>query len=322
MIYLVVFSALVFIPTTSTFVDAFRLPQLVYLSVLGVICAWQIRETPLLKPWLFYLGTVALSGLMAPNFGMFLSRFSLDLVGVVLFWYFAKVRNLDTRKIGWVACGTAAGVLLLYSSGWVREVERPAGVIAMAAPLMPGGWIVGLFALGWLRRRAAWLALLMAFTGVQLGRLACLSAALGVLLGYFYLAPHSDLAGRIETWEVGLRVAGENPILGVGRGNLPIPLYSHSPSLPEHKTRWIFGFTDNDYLDLLVEAGPGALVAYLVLLGMILRHRPKTVQQRAIYASLLTVLIRGMSHSVMISPAEVAWFWSLAGLYWREIMPV
>src|SRR3990167_7057641 len=99
MIYLVLLSALVFIPTISTFADVLRIPQLAYLSILAAICAAGIRETPLLKPWVFYLGAVAVSGLVAPNLGMFVSRFSLDTVGAVLFWYFAG-RPVRLERVG------------------------------------------------------------------------------------------------------------------------------------------------------------------------------------------------------------------------------
>lgn len=316
MIYFVLISALVFVPTAFTFVDAVRLPQQAYSSLMAAICCWQVKKTELLGPWLFYLGVVALSSLVAFNSGMFLSRFSLDLLGAVFFWRFAQAPNLDTRRVGWFACTVAVVVVGLYSYGWLRgEVERIAGIVAMAAPLVPGGWIAGMLVLGWLRRRTAFAALAIAVAGAHFRRVVVLGVVLLMLGGFWYTS--SDMAGRIKTWGIGLQIAQGSPVLGVGRGNLPISLYPYSPSLPYHEKQ-IRAFLDNDYLDLLAEAGPVALLAYVYLLVAILRENPKTSKQRSLYASLLTMLIRGVFHSAMISPAGVAWFWALAGVYWRE----
>ena len=316
MVYFVLLSALVFIPTTSTFVDALRVPPLAYLSILAAVCMVDIRETPLLKPWVFYLGAVAVSGLAAPNFGMFVSRFSLDTVGAILFWYFAGGRYWpNERKVGWFAVAVASVAVGLYWFGWLREVERVSGIVVMACLLVPGVSIAGLAVLGMLRRRVDFAALLTVVTSLKYGRQAFLAACLGMSVGALWSS--GDLSGRLVTWGAGLSLVPSHPI-GVGRGNLPIFLYPFAPYLyPLHRIKMIWSFLDNDYLDLLVEAGPVALVSYVWLLVSIFRQIPRTAWQSALYASMLTFVLRGLFHSVMISPAELAWFWALAGIYWR-----
>ncbi len=318
MIYLVLLSALVFIPTTSTFVDALRVPQLAYLSILAAVCVVGIRDIPLLKPWLFYLGSIAVSGLVAPNPGMFVSRFSLDMVGAVLFWYFAGVQapTPNVKRIGWFAVAVATAAVGLYWFGWLREVERVAGIVVMACLLVPGVWVSGLCALLLLKRRVDFAFLLAVVTGVKYSRQAFLAACLGLSVGALWL-PVGDLSGRLVTWAAGLSLVSSHPI-GVGRGNLSIALYPLAVYLyPIHRLKFALAFLDNDYLDLLVEAGPVALVSYVWLLWSIFRDRPRTAWQSALYAAMLTFTLRGLFHSVTLFPAESAWFWSLAGIYWR-----
>src|SRR3990167_10927906 len=98
MIYLILTSAMVFIPTTSTFINM-SIPRLAYLSVLGTVCAWRLRETPLLAAWGAYLGLIALSGIVAPNLGNYASRLSQDVLGAIFFWYGFQLSPWTNRRV-------------------------------------------------------------------------------------------------------------------------------------------------------------------------------------------------------------------------------
>src|SRR3990167_869096 len=341
MVYLILLSALVFIPTSSTFVDAVRIPQLAYLSILAVVCVFSIRETPLLRLWLLYLGMVSLSGFAAQNLGMFVSRFSLDVIGVVFFWHFASARIQPERMVFAVVA-----IALLVS--WVPEYmsfESAAGIWAMAAPLAAYGFVTargmvsGLYAMGmWgallaiflLGRRADIFAVVLAgvvgLTSLRRKWTAIFVLVCGLLVMFPILVQRGavDLEQpRVEYWRYGAQIVAEHPILGVGRGNLPIALYPYARY--GNSTRYggdysakdILAFLHSDYFDLLAEAGPVALLAYVCLLVSLLRRTPTTAWQAALYAALLTIPIRGLFHSVLLSPAQATWFWTLAGIYWR-----
>ena len=348
MIYFVLASALIFIPTSLTFVDM-SIPKLAYLSVLGVVCAWRLRETPLLLPWGTFLGAVALSGIVVPNLGSYLSRFSQDVLGAVFFWYGFQAAPWTDRKVAALAIAALAiaAVLMVWRSASDNvNIVNLGGIWALAIPLgIYGGYFgYSVFAktacaagVGWgiwslfvMKRRMDLFALVL---GLGVGTLMTtrrrwllvpaltLLAAFSMVIWERGITHSSD--PRLEIWRNAAQVILDNPFLGVGRGNLLTALYPYSTyggSLYygfNGQIKGIVAFLHNDYLELWVEAGPVALVAYLFLLGLILRRLPKTPWEMALYASLITVVVRGLFHSVMFSPAEAAWFWIFAGIYWR-----
>ena len=286
MIYFILASVILSLSTTSTFVDRSYLLQLAYLSVLGALCAWRIKQTPLVTYWLFYLVAVAFSGLVAPNTAMFVERFSLDILGAVFFWS---------------AYGTGL-------SGW--------------QPVVIAGLVFGqgIYRGYWLGRRADLIAIATAVCVMLPRRYRTLLLVLVVgTLWQFTLHPWgSQLSERLDYWSL-------TPLLwiGVGRGNLPIALYplavygggAYHAGSPEWKD--ILSFLHSDYLDLLAEAGPGALMAYMGLLAGVLWCWPRTVTERLLYAAIVTYVVRGLFHSIMLSPSEWAWLWTVAGIYWR-----
>ena len=343
MIYLILGSAMVFIPTTSTFVDMSIAPR-AYLAVLGFVCLWRLRETPLLATWGTYLGVVALSGILAPNLGSYASRLSLDVLGAVFFWYGFQVAPWTDRKVDTLIVVALAIAVLASFMPAAHVAEDISGFITFALPLGIYGMFLGrgikvicAAGVGWsvmslssLGRRADIFALTMAGLSLSFLRLRWALLAAGTVLlvgalGLFYVVQTRgvDMTERIKFYRYGAELVKQHPVLGVGRGNLPIALYPYATygGDPAHgfnpQYKDIVAFLHNDYLDLWAEAGPLALIAYLILLGTILRRSPRTPWEAAVYASLITVVIRGLFHSVMLSPVESAWFWLFAGIYWR-----
>jgi O-antigen ligase len=97
---------------------------------------------------------------------------------------------------------------------------------------------------------------------------------LAAFIAFFYVTPaesiarwstigseitHGSLNSRLYIWEIGLKVAARNPLLGVGAGAFRIGVERQlgSPMAPH-----------NVYLSILVEQGVIGLTLFLTLLGV------------------------------------------------------
>ena len=215
---------------------------LVMIGLLGAVAAQG-------RPLLFYvpqsgevLGLISTS-FVNPNHGAaFLILCTCASMGLAL----SAPNYRRAAMFGISATLTGTGACLTLSRG---------GVIALAAGLLINSTLVVLHRRrnreqGMPFRRAVWIP-------AGLAAIMGLSALLGydVIIGEFArLAPEEGLSlGKIALWGPGLKMALDNPWVGVGRGAFvsAFPRYlDHSPALAKTHT-----YLENEYLQVLIDWG-------------------------------------------------------------------
>lgn len=226
---------------------------------------------------------------------------------LILFRTIPRVRELALPGQILFAVGMAAYGLVQYFLDGQRDLEhRITGssthVMTFSGILLP----MALLLLVLLLRQRSWLilaatlvvstALLLTFTRsvwigwlaavvvlLMLGRLRLLAYALPALILFVTLLPlplfgrlmstfdiqQSSNLDRIRMFEAGTEMIKDHPVLGVGPANVkPLyPLYRR-PDAPRFRPPHLH----NNLVQLWAERGVGAIVAYLMLLGIFLRQ--------------------------------------------------
>lgn len=121
---------------------------------------------------------------------------------------------------------------------------------------------------------------------------------------------------RLFLMRASLHEINDHRVLGVGPGNF-VPMLQRylDPSLP----RWIWQPVHNLYLLIAAESGLLGLMAFLFLIGFLLRHlrsRPRDALLRAAAASLFVafLLLAFFDHFFWTFEQGIALFWLSAGL--------
>ncbi len=87
---------------------------------------------------------------------------------------------------------------------------------------------------------------------------------------------------RIQMWERSLQMYADNPILGVGAGNWKIEVAAYGAVGPEYMVeKRFFQRPHNDYLWVLSEKGPAALLAYLAIFAIAIVYGLRIVKNRS-----------------------------------------
>ncbi|MBD3218539.1 MAG: hypothetical protein GF310_09710, partial [candidate division Zixibacteria bacterium] len=101
---------------------------------------------------------------------------------------------------------------------------------------------------------------------------------------------------RIQMWERSLQMYADNPVFGVGAGNWKIEVAAYGAVGPEYLVeKRFFQRPHNDYLWVLSEKGPAALLAYLAIFAIaivygfrILKDRSAGEKHRRLFALCMT----------------------------------
>lgn len=332
------------------YADAYNLPKLAWLSVVGVLIwfhfhnrsiAGEKQHWPLIFPIGLYLAASLISGVNAVSYYAVLNRTLFDCLGISIFWYAASLPVATTRKAMTYAPLFVVPALILSFSGivgnWRGTFGNPEhGASLIATSALMGSAAAATYPAYTILAGICFLALYLstdrsAIIGLVLGSMAWLFAraryyawrvtAVGALVfallfvpleRYFHLAPD-----RAEGWKPILSKALEQPVFGWGRGNYEL----HSQVfvqriVDEGLTPW-FKEAHNDYLELFFEAGVFGLMAFVYLLYRVLWPIPEGIWAAALFIAMITTLVRALFLFPFQLPAESAWFWVSAGAYWR-----
>ena len=237
---------------------------------------------------------------------------------------------------------TLAGVLAMALAGALPRLARLGPESRWLAP----AWIVTATALALTYVRGAWIGLvagvLTAIAG--LGRRGVIAAVLLVGLGVGLLAVLPDVRHRAATigsatddttrdrmamLEVGLRLAGENPLTGIGPGRLR---HVYPDEAPSTALRRATSHVHNTPLQIAVQSGVVGLAAWLWVFvaffrraGLVLRSLPaEAAGDRALVlgslAAIVTFVMAGLfeynfgdSEVLLVAAAVMALPFALAG---------
>jgi O-antigen ligase len=98
---------------------------------------------------------------------------------------------------------------------------------------------------------------------------------------------------RVKIWDISLRMAAENPVLGVGAGNwkLAIPDYFNRVNIKIYESNWLR--PHNDYIWVLAEKGIPGLLVYLSIFGLAFYHLHLLANRAKSKPDLLFVMLLG-----------------------------
>ena len=126
-------------------------------------------------------------------------------------------------------------------------------------------------------------------------------------------------SGRIEIWEMTLKLIRQKPIFGCGTDNLQFGLQTNcSEDFDEYLTRTltIVDKAHNEYLHIAATVGIPALIVYLIFIGMILWRRVRYLlidsTSFVISIVLISYLVQAFFNISTIGVAPL--FWMLLGL--------
>jgi len=227
---------------------------------------------------------------------------------------------------------------LTFTTGYVL-----AGSVAPARRVLAAvGWCLMLLALVFSATRGVWLAF-----GVVLVLFACVrggARGLAALAGFLVLVlllvgfdagirararSGFDLAanvGRTEIWRANLDMARERPLLGWGYGNYK---YVRQPFYDRYADVDTTAHAHNDFLQMLVDGGVLALVAFLALFVVLvraglrgyraMREADEPTRSLALATTLAVVgfLVGGLTQYNFGDAEVVIYLWGTAGLVMR-----
>lgn len=126
-------------------------------------------------------------------------------------------------------------------------------------------------------------------------------------------------SGRIEIWEMTLKLIAKKPILGCGTDNLQLGLRTNCPEdFDEYliRTLTVVDKAHNEYLHIAATIGIPALILYCIFIGMILlpkmRHMLSDKVVFIISITIISYLIQAFFNISTIGVAPL--FWMILGL--------
>lgn len=126
-------------------------------------------------------------------------------------------------------------------------------------------------------------------------------------------------SGRIEIWEMTLKLITKKPIFGCGTDNLQLGLRTNCPEdFDEYliRTLTVVDKAHNEYLHIAATIGIPALIIYLVFIGMILfpktRHMFNDKLYFVISITIISYLVQAFFNISTIGVAPL--FWMILGL--------
>ncbi len=159
----------------------------------------------------------------------------------------------------------------------------------------------------------------------RLRKLVWIGTGTGVLLVTGLVVAGPLAPGKLENasmrmrdiyWSAALRIAGDNPGLGVGLDNFQ-EYYPEYKGETQQETRKVH----NDYLQILVEVGVPGLLAFLLLLGCVFRHAVRRPRDSLPLES--TPREREWLIAVGVVSVFLAWMIEGAfGLLWTSVLAV
>lgn len=353
MIYFLFVSPLVYVPGL---IDLFTLPKTLYLSLLGIPAIYwllQAKRWPLVYILFAYLLLILVSGYQATNLVTFYQQISLDLLGVIFFYYVVNFVKIDQivpylRFLFFVSLAVGLFIMLspiLQLSDISAGTGGPQGNPSFAALVLGLGFVIGLtqgypyLALSLLvplyltGSLATLLGLLLALVvcGVysvrqrlNLKPLQALFATAGTFIAVtaivypFLPFAQESLNVRTGFWQSSLKMFLDFPFFGVGRGNstLIFPVYS-----PPHYGR-LASAMHNDFFQILVETGPLTLIIFCFLLGYLffglIALRPE--RTRLALTGFLSVYLSHLFFNFPLElPEQNVILWTLMGFSWIVI---
>jgi O-antigen ligase len=165
-------------------------------------------------------------------------------------------------------CALAGSVFLSQVDARLRRLALVGCVLGLAAlvlTLSRGAWIAGLVSflvllLSYRRRRFAAPAL----AGLSLVLLLVLIPLQGTISSRLVHSDEGSAAGRVPLIEMAGEMIQDHPLLGVGANNYVVALPHYAGG--RFAEAWLSS-VHNKYLLIWSEAGPGALIAFLLFVG-------------------------------------------------------
>jgi len=338
-------------------VNGYELPKLLFLGLLVIFGLGYLLESkkvslPCLYPIaLFFAGSV-LSAWGALNHYELVLALSLDLMGISLFWIVVNaVKPMAMEGILWglSVIGATIALVLIFLPGDQGSVGNSAlaGIfmvpfIPIAVYLAPWGLIpaaiigIGIYVTN---SHAAFLALLV-IMAVMIWRtvpvcpktIAIIPTVFACLL-VLKMGIGADLSirYRLDWWRNTAHMVVDHPVFGIGRGNYVVvyPQYAilgdrvmqgqANVNRVGQTIKTAIHSPHNDYLQLLVEAGPIGLAGFLWFLWMMVdRLKWRTVSKTAktLALSMLGFLVTAAFHFPLQTASGMTLFWVLNGLLW------
>lgn len=122
-----------------------------------------------------------------------------------------------------------------------------------------------------------------------------------------------DKLQRVWMGQAAINMFRANPVLGVGPGNYGFLYNEYKPSGTPQKPYQ--EKTHNAYLEILAETGILGMAAFLaIMLFILIRSWPRTMLGLGIYASVLALLVHGLSFGILAHN----YTWLALGLLWFQ----
>ncbi len=233
---------------------------------LGLVGAVELHHVAISKGWTLK-NTYLVQGLSGHR--NFLAQ---ALLVTLPFAIYRAVILRGLRRVAMVAAVVLA--LTLIVALMVRSVWS-ATAIAVAATLLLWAFVLrrhGGIDTRLLRRVGLVIAVAALVTAVAIGAALGSSgrAALGTRLQSLVNPAHGSASGRLFIWRTTLRMVRDHPVLGVGGGNWKIVFPRYAGNRQMMRDVWKTPRRPhNDYLWILAERGPLALLAYLAAVGIL-----------------------------------------------------
>jgi O-antigen ligase len=114
----------------------------------------------------------------------------------------------------------------------------------------------------------------------------------------------ASLKQRTALWDKSLKMAADNPLLGVGIGSWKIDIPSYgTEGLPSETGTVFFQRPHNDFLWVLTETGPIGLILYLIIFAMTIYYGYRTIRETSSQndAALALLMLFGIIGFLVIS---------------------
>jgi O-antigen ligase len=106
---------------------------------------------------------------------------------------------------------------------------------------------------------------------------------------------------RIQMWERSLQMYADNPVFGVGAGNWKIEVAAYGAVGPEYLVeKRFFQRPHNDYLWVLSEKGPVALLAYLAMFGIAIVYGIRIIKNPSLGEQPMRIFALCMTAGILI----------------------
>lgn len=133
-----------------------------------------------------------------------------------------------------------------------------------------------------------------------------------------YVSASMRLEGRFRFWQQAGQMVLDYPVFGVGRGNFSMvfPVYGIIDFQPHLFLRDLH----NDFYQLLIEAGPLALLGFALFLLSLVKRVERVALQDSLSLSLFLSITAMVVHMLFNFPLEIAElampFWLFCGFLW------